>query len=158
MDGGVSRNDFVCQLLADLSGLPVERCTNTEMSAMGAAYLAGQAAGVWADQSEVAGLRVVERVFEPRTEHAAAAAAGLALWTRAVGRFLDWYPADDTPAPAPARTPSTSMPSQSQSAPSSGFSSAQASAPTSTPSSPSPHEAEKGKRELGAGEGVTAKA
>lgn len=41
MDGGVSKNDFICQLLADLTGLNVERGKNSESSAFGAAYVAG---------------------------------------------------------------------------------------------------------------------
>lgn len=114
VDGGVSRNDFVCQLLADLSRMPVERSTNSEMSAMGAAYLAGIAAGVWRDQAEVAGLRRVERVFEPRDADVADdARAGMALWEKAVGRFLDWYPADDPPAsPSSPPSPSTAATSR----------------------------------------------
>lgn len=41
MDGGVSRNDFVDQLLADLTGLKVERPKSSEMSVLGAGFLAG---------------------------------------------------------------------------------------------------------------------
>lgn len=41
IDGGVSKNEFVAQLLADLTGMPTERSENSELSAMGAAYLAG---------------------------------------------------------------------------------------------------------------------
>jgi glycerol kinase len=41
VDGGVSRNDFVDQLLADLTGLTVERPKSSEMTALGAAFLAG---------------------------------------------------------------------------------------------------------------------
>ncbi|KAJ4449775.1 hypothetical protein ANN_01179 [Periplaneta americana] len=45
VDGGVSRNDFVTQTLADLTGLKVERPTSSEMSVLGAAFLAGLHAG-----------------------------------------------------------------------------------------------------------------
>jgi glycerol kinase len=41
VDGGVSRNDFVDQLLADLTGLKVERPKSSEMSVLGAGFLAG---------------------------------------------------------------------------------------------------------------------
>lgn len=41
MDGGVSKNDFVDQLLADLTGLKVERPASSEMTVLGAAFLAG---------------------------------------------------------------------------------------------------------------------
>ncbi|KAE8753128.1 hypothetical protein FOCC_FOCC000051 [Frankliniella occidentalis] len=140
VDGGVSRNDFVCQLLADLSGMAVERCTTSEMSAMGAAYLAGVAAGVWRGQEEVAALRDarVERVFSP----AATRDASLALWERAVGRFLDWYSPDDGPATASAPAPAAGAVGvlegrgaggQGDSAASSGVSSA-ATSPVASPS------------------------
>jgi glycerol kinase len=41
VDGGVSQNDFVDQLLADLTGLKVERPKSSEMTVLGAAFLAG---------------------------------------------------------------------------------------------------------------------
>lgn len=45
VDGGVSQNDFMMQLIADLSGLKVERPASSEMSIMGVAFLAGMEAG-----------------------------------------------------------------------------------------------------------------
>ena len=45
VDGGVSKNDFVLQLLADLTKLPVERPKNIEKSDLGAAFLAGLNSG-----------------------------------------------------------------------------------------------------------------
>jgi putative glycerol kinase 5 len=41
VDGGVSQNDFINQLVADLTGLKVERPTSSEMTVLGAAFLAG---------------------------------------------------------------------------------------------------------------------
>ena len=41
VDGGMVRNDWFCQRLADLTGLPVDRPVVTETTALGAAYLAG---------------------------------------------------------------------------------------------------------------------
>lgn len=46
-DGGVSRNDFVMQLLSTLTGQSIERPVQVEMSCLGAAFLAGLAAGVY---------------------------------------------------------------------------------------------------------------
>ena len=46
VDGGMVRNDWFCQRLADLTGLPVDRPQITETTALGAAYLAGLAAGL----------------------------------------------------------------------------------------------------------------
>jgi len=45
VDGGVSTNDFVSQLIADLSGYRVERSSTSDHSALGAAFMAGIAAG-----------------------------------------------------------------------------------------------------------------
>lgn len=47
VDGGVAKNDFICQLLADLSNIPVKRLVSTEMSAMGVAYVAGLSCSKW---------------------------------------------------------------------------------------------------------------
>ena len=77
------------QLQADFSGLEVERPVNTETTALGAAYLAGLETGVWASNEEIAGLRRVDRVFEPRLS-AAERSARLHHWRRAVERTLGW--------------------------------------------------------------------
>ncbi|MBI1329391.1 MAG: glycerol kinase GlpK [Alphaproteobacteria bacterium] len=65
VDGGMVRNDWFCQRLADLTGLPVERPQNTETTALGAAYLAGLAAGVFADLSAISKAWALDRRFEP---------------------------------------------------------------------------------------------
>ena len=54
VDGGMVRNDWFCQRLADLTGLPVDRPKVTETTALGAAYLAGLAAGLFKDTKEIA--------------------------------------------------------------------------------------------------------
>jgi glycerol kinase len=65
-DGGVTRNDQLMQFQTDILGVPVQRNDTPELSAMGAAYLAGLATGVWRDTAEIAGLlRSVAR-FEPK--------------------------------------------------------------------------------------------
>ena len=67
-DGGVTRNAQLMQSQADILGLPVQRNDTAELSAMGAAYLAGLATGVWASTDEIASLpRSVVR-FEPRLD------------------------------------------------------------------------------------------
>ena len=66
VDGGAAANDFLLQRLADVLGLPVERPQSVHASALGAAYLAGLATGVWSDLDQ---LKVAWRsggVFEPR--------------------------------------------------------------------------------------------
>jgi glycerol kinase len=64
-DGGVTRNDQLMQFQADILDVPVRRNRTAELSAMGAAYLAGLATGVWTSLEEIEALpRAVDR-FEP---------------------------------------------------------------------------------------------
>jgi glycerol kinase len=53
VDGGLSRSDWIVQRLADLTGVPVLRTTRADSTALGAATLAGLAAGVWAAPSSL---------------------------------------------------------------------------------------------------------
>ncbi|HVP83134.1 MAG TPA: glycerol kinase GlpK [Rhizomicrobium sp.] len=85
VDGGMVKNDWFCQRLADLTGLPVERPKITETTALGAAYLAGLGAGVFADFAGIAKAWALDRRFEP----ALSAAARDSLyegWAKAVSR------------------------------------------------------------------------
>ena len=66
VDGGAVVNDLLMQTQADLLGIPVERPRINETTALGAAYLAGLAAGEWTGLAELAGQRQVDRVFEPQ--------------------------------------------------------------------------------------------
>jgi glycerol kinase len=65
VDGGAARNDFLVQFQADLIGCPVVRPVDTETTALGAAYLAGLATGVFKSTDELRKLWRAERVFEP---------------------------------------------------------------------------------------------
>jgi glycerol kinase len=89
VDGGASQNNLLMQLQADYCGIPVERPVSTETTALGAAYLAGLETGVWASNEEVASLREVDRVFEPRLSPAERH-NHLARWRRSVERSLGW--------------------------------------------------------------------
>lgn len=91
VDGGVSRNDFVIQLLSDLTGLVVERPKSSEMSVLGAAYLAGLTTGIWKDKKQLNELRQVDKEFEPRSEIKKSYQHIFSEWNRAVTRFLSWY-------------------------------------------------------------------
>jgi glycerol kinase len=65
-DGGATRNDQLMQFQADILGCPVLRNTSPDVSALGSAFLAGLAAGVWSGVDEIAGLpREFDR-FEPK--------------------------------------------------------------------------------------------
>ena len=83
VDGGAAANGLLMQFQADLLGVPVLRPRILETTALGAAYLAGLAAGVWASRAEIAAHWARERTFEPRLPRAAAAAR-MAEWRRAV--------------------------------------------------------------------------
>jgi glycerol kinase len=87
VDGGATANNLLCQLQADLLGLPVERPRLLETTAAGAAYLAGLATGFWTSLDEVEALRQVDRVFEPARDDAWRAEQ-MAGWKRAVQRVL----------------------------------------------------------------------
>ncbi len=65
VDGGMVANDWFCQRLADLTGLPVERPKVIETTALGAAYLAGLAAGLFADLDAISGRWQLDRRFDP---------------------------------------------------------------------------------------------
>jgi glycerol kinase len=88
VDGGAAVMDLLCQLQADLLGIPVRRPRHTETTALGAAFLAGLGAGLWSD-SDLAALWKLDREFEPRISRDQADAMQ-ARWRRAVERSLQW--------------------------------------------------------------------
>ncbi len=83
VDGGASVNDDLMQFQADLLGVPVVRPQVVETTALGAAFLAGLAVGVYAGRDELAALWRAERRFEPRMSRDEAAAR-MARWAHAV--------------------------------------------------------------------------
>ena len=89
VDGGASANNLLLQLQADALGVPVVRPKVTETTALGAAYLAGLAAGVWQGEDEIAALWQVDRVFEPATS-ADQRQTRRARWAQAVERSRHW--------------------------------------------------------------------
>ena len=88
VDGGAAVMDVLCQLQADLLGIPVRRPRQTETTALGAAFLAGLGAGVWKD-SDLAQLWKPDRDFEPKMSRDQADDAQ-AEWRRAVERSRSW--------------------------------------------------------------------
>ena len=89
VDGGASRNNLLMQFQADISGVPVIRPAITETTALGAAFLAGLAVGVWDSCDEISSLWRVDRVFEPAMS-ADQKDYLMNQWTRAVGRARNW--------------------------------------------------------------------
>ncbi len=88
VDGGASAMDLLLQLQADQLGVPVRRPVDQETTALGAAYLAGLAEGVW-DLDGIAERWQLDASFAPVTERAAVDAAH-ADWLRAVERSRRW--------------------------------------------------------------------
>jgi glycerol kinase len=88
-DGGASAMDLLLQLQADQIRVPVARPANQETTAMGAAYLAGLAEGVWAGLDEVTDAWHLDAQFEPQAT-AEEADAKHAMWLRAVERSRGW--------------------------------------------------------------------
>lgn len=88
-DGGASRDAFLMQFQADMLGCQVRRPAIRETTALGVAYLAGLASGVWSSQDEIRSLWVCDREFEPgmgadQRTHL------MDSWHKAVGRSKDW--------------------------------------------------------------------
>jgi glycerol kinase len=88
VDGGATRNDWLMQFQADMLGVDVERPDMVETTALGAAGLAGIAAGVWPDAESFLARREFA-VFTPRMSRDDAHRC-LAGWRRAVRATLSW--------------------------------------------------------------------
>ncbi len=89
IDGGAAANDFLCQFQADLLGLNVVRPQILETTAMGAAFLAGLAVGVWQDQAQIRNLWQEEKKFAPQISKGDAASL-MEDWSRAIERSKSW--------------------------------------------------------------------
>ncbi len=87
VDGGASVNDLLMQFQADLLGIPVVRPQVTETTALGAAYLAGLAVGVYASREELAAQWQVQRRFHPTMPRARAAEL-MARWEQALRQTI----------------------------------------------------------------------
>ena len=89
VDGGASRDQFLMQFQADILNKTVLRPAIRETTALGAAYLAGLATGVWKDRGEIRSLWHCNMTFTPNME-APEREKMLAGWHKAVGRSRDW--------------------------------------------------------------------
>jgi glycerol kinase len=88
-DGGASVMGLLCQLQADVLGVPVRRPAVQETTALGAAYLAGIAEGVWDSPADATSAWVEEAAYAPAMP-ADEVARRHAEWTRAVERSRGW--------------------------------------------------------------------
>ena len=88
-DGGASRDQFLMQFQADIMNRPIHRPAIRETTALGAAFLAGLAVGVWKDREEIKKLWRCEHTFEPKMEEAERQRLK-DCWHDAVSRSRGW--------------------------------------------------------------------
>ncbi|GAA3897326.1 glycerol kinase GlpK [Microbacterium invictum] len=93
VDGGMTRNDALMQFQADILGIPVVRPRVVETTALGAAYAAGLAVGVWPDFDALRAHWQVDRTFEPRMPQDEVDRR-YRMWQKAVSKSLDWVDDD----------------------------------------------------------------
>jgi glycerol kinase len=91
VDGGASVMDFMLQMQADQLGVVVRRPADQETTALGAAYLAGLAEGVWPDLDAIRAAWQLDATFEPEPDRTFTDLAH-AQWLRAVERSRGWAP------------------------------------------------------------------
>jgi glycerol kinase len=89
VDGGAAADDLLMQFQADLLGVPVVRPRVLETTALGAAYLAGLATGVWTSREEIAGQWRIEKRFEPKMKRSEAERR-MSEWQHALLRAKGW--------------------------------------------------------------------
>ena len=89
VDGGASVMDLLLQFQSDQLGVPVTRAAVPETTALGAAYLAGLAEGVWTSPDDVAAAWAADATFTPAADRSEADAR-YAIWRRAVERSRNW--------------------------------------------------------------------
>src|SRR5262245_65110075 len=87
VDGGMTASDFTMQFLADILASPVDRPVVMETTALGAAYLAGRAAGICPELDGFAAQWRLDRRFEPHMD-AAVREQQYSGWHQAVKRTL----------------------------------------------------------------------
>jgi glycerol kinase len=94
VDGGGSANAFMMQFQSDILGVPIQVAAVTETTALGAAYLAGLAVGLWKDTTELQKLWRAARTYEP-VMSVDQRETLYTDWKRAVERARDWVSAKE---------------------------------------------------------------
>lgn len=89
VDGGMVRNDLLMQFQADILGVPVIRPVVSETTALGVAYAAGLAVGVWSGEEEIRSNWSADRQWDPQMDPPRRQRL-YAQWRKAVNRTLDW--------------------------------------------------------------------
>ena len=98
VDGGMTVNEVLMQMQADVLACEVQRPTIVETTALGAAYAAGLATGFWESEAEVMSQWQLDKTFNPDKALYGGERRDREFkrWKRAVRRTLDWTPEDDT--------------------------------------------------------------
>ena len=89
VDGGATNNNFLCQFQADILNTNVSRPVIFETTALGAAFLAGLATGVWKDQEHIQTMWQEDRLFKPNRDPSEIENL-LSGWQKAIERSKDW--------------------------------------------------------------------
>jgi glycerol kinase len=89
VDGGASANNYLCQFQSDILGVTVSRPRNVETTAMGAAFLAGLAVGVWKDTDQIKSFWKEDRSFQ-LNQNQEKVETCLRGWQKAVERARGW--------------------------------------------------------------------
>ncbi len=89
VDGGIVASDLTMQFQADLMQIPVLRPKNRELTALGSAFLAGLAAGVWKSPQEIAATWEVEKKFNPHLDESKRRKM-IEKWNRAIECAMGW--------------------------------------------------------------------
>ena len=91
VDGGVSNNDFIVQLISTLTGKRLDRFDNTETSAFGVAFVSGLQNGIWNSKQDVLKLKKVNRSFYPDEVKRPSYLKKYKRWIEACHRFKNWH-------------------------------------------------------------------
>ena len=89
VDGGGTANSLLMQFQADILGIPIQKAEVAETTALGAAYLAGLAAGLWKDTAQIAKQWRASEIYEPKMSYDQRESL-YAKWKRAVERAQGW--------------------------------------------------------------------
>ncbi|CAD5116473.1 DgyrCDS5356 [Dimorphilus gyrociliatus] len=89
-DGGVCKNDFLMELIADLINCELDFPTNMEMSCLGSAFLAGLGAGIWKNTDELHSIRQQRKILTPSNNKDEKIPI-YEKWLEAVKRAKGWY-------------------------------------------------------------------
>ena len=89
VDGGITNNKLCMQMQSDIMGIDVVKPVITETTALGAAFAAGLATGVWKDTDEIKAIWKLEMTWHPESS-AEWRNAGYQKWRKAITRTFDW--------------------------------------------------------------------